>query len=66
MGVQPMIAHADSQAGAHPVKNHRDREGSPVEHEQSGDRADMEQGKHRARYPVHFLIVRDINDFSAH
>src|SRR5512140_3030963 len=33
VGMQAMIAHADSQANGHPVEENRDGQGAPCEHE---------------------------------
>jgi hypothetical protein len=42
VSMQPMVAHADSQTGAHPEQEDRPRKGRPAEGEQRGYHTDME------------------------
>src|SRR5712692_4697857 len=64
--VQAMVAHADAQTGGSPVKENRNGEGVPVEHEQRGDGPYVEDRHHDADGPVDSLMVRNPDDFSSH
>src|SRR6476646_8003920 len=55
VGMQPMVTHADSQAGTHPVEKQRNGKSVPTEHEQRGYRAEVKKAKRDDVDPVCFL-----------
>src|ERR1700743_2972808 len=41
--VQTVVSHADPETSSHPVKEERNQEAAPAEHEQRGECADVKQ-----------------------
>jgi len=66
VGVQPMIAQADTKAGRHPIQKDRDQEIPPTEHEERGDGAQMEQRHGNGRGPVQPLVLSNLEDLATH
>ena len=55
--VQPVIAHADAEADAHPVEERRQGRRRPREVEQRGDGADVEADHGDEGDPVDHLVA---------
>ena len=66
MRVQPMIAHANTKTGAHPEQEQRHRQRLPTEHEQGGDRPNVEKAEGDAINPVYFSRGGDLDQVGGH
>src|SRR5271165_1157337 len=66
VSVQPMIAHADAKARAHPEEEERDSQCTPTEQEQRGDRPEVEKAEGDAVGPVYFSRVGQVDRVVAH
>jgi hypothetical protein len=55
VGVQPMVAKADSEPGSKPVQKDRFKEDTPAEEEKCGDRANMKKAENNGRSPVNLV-----------
>ena len=64
VGVEPMVAHADSEANCHPVKEDRDPESRPAEHKEGRDGTDMKSYEGDGGGPVEPLGTGEIQGFS--
>ena len=62
--VQPVVSHADAEAGGHPVEENRGREQRPTEEEQGGDRSHVKERESNGRRPVRSLAPRQTDNFS--
>jgi hypothetical protein len=66
MSVQSVIAHADAKARAHPEEEERDSQCMPTEHEQCGDRPEVEKAEGDAVGPVYFSRIGYVDQVGAH
>jgi len=64
--VQPMVSHADAQAGTHVVKENGGREITPAEPEQGGNSSDVQQYQYDGGDPIYPLAIGHADDFSGH
>ena len=63
MRMQPVVSHADSEAGGDPIKEDRDPETAPTEHEQRRDCADVKKAHRDRRRPVQTVAAGKAEDF---
>jgi hypothetical protein len=55
--MQPVIPHSDPESDADPIKNGRDNQGLPTEHEERGDGADMQQRHNPRSKPIKVAVI---------
>ena len=63
--MQPVIAHADAEAGTHPVQEGRHGQILPAKHEQGGNGPNVEDHQDNSGNPVHALVLRHVNNVCA-
>src|ERR1019366_2219308 len=63
VGVQPVITHADSEARSNPIKEDRDPETFPAEHEHRRDGAYMEKSPGNRGWPIESVAPRKAENF---
>src|SRR3954453_17706836 len=66
MRMQPVVAHADTQPRAEPVKEESGGKRLPVKHEKSGDSADVEQSENNNRAPIQAHTWRKFDRLLCH
>ena len=64
--MQPVIAHANAKSGRYPVEKHSHCQILPTEHEQSGNRSNMEQEEDGTGNPVQSMARRKLYEFCTH
>ena len=63
MGMQPVIAHADAETDPDPIKQGRNRERLPAEHEERGDRAYVKKPHDDRGRPIQPFFLGGSNQF---
>jgi hypothetical protein len=61
-----MVAHADPQPRAHPIKENRDAESAPVEHKKRSHGSHMEKRHGDGSSPVDSMIAVDVDNGLGH
>ena len=65
MCVQPMVAHADTQASSHPIQKDRKGTSTPTEREEGGYGANVKERKDQTIRPV-YSRIGGYNTFAVH
>ncbi|SPF54342.1 hypothetical protein SBA4_6330008 [Candidatus Sulfopaludibacter sp. SbA4] len=64
--MEPVVAHADAEAGAHPVEEQRDSQCVPTEHEQCRDGSEVEKAERDGIGPVALVRVGYVDRVLSH
>jgi hypothetical protein len=64
--MQPMVSHADAQAGTQVVKQNGDSKVTPTEHEKGGNGPDMQQYQYDSGDPIYPLAIAQADDLGGH